>query len=136
MTAITLTPAETRRYLSGIGGRGRAATALLLLDTAAAIGFAGGLAGGVTAVADESGPLAPWLAMMLAAGLARAGCAALSIRTGAIAAYDVKHHLRHRIAGAALRQPIGRGDTGTLSAAAVDGVEALDGYVARFLPAR
>jgi ATP-binding cassette subfamily C protein CydD len=136
MTATALTPAETRRYLSGVAGRRWPATALLLLDTVAAIGFAGGLAGGVAAIAEGSTPPSPWLALMLASGLARGGCAALSARVGAHNARDAKTALRRRIAGAALRQPIGQGDTGTLTAAAIDEVEAIDGHVARFLPAR
>ena len=136
MTATALTPAETRRYLSGVAGPTQSATALLLVDTVAAIGFAGGLAGGVAVIAEGfSNPL-PWLALMLTPGLARGGCAALSARVGARNAHDAKAELRRRIVGAALRQPIGQGDTGTLTAAAIDEVEAIDGHVARFLPAR
>ncbi|EIZ80750.1 ABC transporter, CydDC cysteine exporter (CydDC-E) family, permease/ATP-binding protein CydD [Novosphingobium sp. Rr 2-17] len=117
-------------------------TTLLLLDTVGAIGFAGGIAGAIStaangAVSIEAWPrLGPWLALMLAAGLLRGVCASLSAQVGAKDAFLAKRRLRQRIVGAALRQPVGQSDTGTLTAAVVDEVEAIDGYVARFLPAR
>ena len=129
--------AKNRLYLAGIAGtRPHAATILLLFDTVAAIGFAAGLAGATAAIANGSGRLGGPMLLLLAAGLARGACAALSARTGARSARDAKATLRRRIVGAALRQPVGRGDAGTLGAATIDEVEAIDGYVARFLPAR
>lgn len=136
MTSTAPMSTSDRHYLSAITGRAHAAVILLLLDTVAAIGFAGGLAGGVAAIADGSHRLAPWLALMAASGLARGGCAALSARAGARLAHDAKIDLRRRIVSAVFRQPIGQSDTGTLTAAVIDEVEAIDGHVARFLPAR
>jgi ATP-binding cassette subfamily C protein CydD len=130
-------PAENRRYLGGIeGARSHAATTLLLLDTVAAIGFAAALARATADIASGSGWLAAPVLLLLAAGSARGACAALSVRAGARRARDAKAKLRGRIVAAALRQSVGRGDAGTLAAATIDEVEAIDGYVARFLPAR
>lgn len=119
------------------GWRNRVAAGLLVLDSVAAIGFAAGLAFGLTALPRGLGAVLPWLALGLASAGVRGVCAGLSVRIGAGAARLAKARLRDRIVRATLVLPAGtRSATGALMTAAVDNVETLDGYVARFLPAR
>ncbi|SHJ29975.1 ATP-binding cassette, subfamily C, CydD [Roseomonas rosea] len=120
------------------GGRWNGlATGLLLLDGVAAIGFAGALAGGLGALEGGMAAAWPWLALGVVSAAGRGACATLSARAGAEAARRVKTALRRRITVASLAIPAGeRPPVGSLMASAVDEVEALDGYVARFLPAR
>jgi ATP-binding cassette subfamily C protein CydD len=69
--------------------------------------------------------------------MARGGCGLLAARLGAGAARTAKSRLRDRITRTTLALPAGtRPATGALMTAAIDRVETLDGYVARFLPAR
>ncbi|MBO1073866.1 thiol reductant ABC exporter subunit CydD [Roseomonas marmotae] len=139
------TTARRRAWLrtaSREGGRWNAvASGLLCLDGLAAIGFAAALAYGLNALAavPEQGlaPLVPWLLLGLGAALARGLLGKLSIRAGAEAARRAKTALRRRVVVASLAIPPGqRPATGALLHASVDEVEALDGYLARFLPAR
>ena len=126
------------RYLATITGRGaarRAPSILLVLDALAAIGFAAGLAGAVAAVARHASAL-PWLAIVLLAGAARAMLLLLSACSGAVVARDAKRSVRARILSGVLRRPPGTSTTGQALTSIVDEVEAIDGYVARFLPAR
>ena len=119
------------------GWRNRTAAGLLVLDSVAAIGFAAGLAFGLTALPQGLPAMLPWLALGLASAGVRGACAGLSARIGAGAARLAKARLRDRIVRATLVLPAGtRPATGALMTAAVDNVETLDGYVARFLPAR
>ncbi|HTI02034.1 MAG TPA: thiol reductant ABC exporter subunit CydD [Acidisoma sp.] len=124
--------------LGKAGGRqGRTAGLLLTLDSAAAIGFAAGLAYGLTALPHGLAAAAPWLALGAASGLMRGVSGLLSLRIGAAAARAAKSRLRDRITRISFALPQGeRPQTGALMTAAVDRVETLDGYVARFLPAR
>ncbi len=130
----------SRAYLKAVvadGGGVSRSTTLLLLDTLAAIGFAAGLAGGVVAVAGGVPAMLPWAVLAAASAIGRGGCAMLAARVGAGGAYRAKTRLRRRIVDAALhRAPGSEATTGTLLSAAVDEVDAIDGYVARFLPAR
>ncbi|MDF0489308.1 thiol reductant ABC exporter subunit CydD [Sphingomonas sp. H39-1-10] len=142
MNAITSNPGLARartRWLKGVvadGGRTRESTSLLVLDTAAAIGFAAGLAGAVGAV-PSIGAMLPWAGLMALSGGARGLFAMLATRVGAAGAEQGKLRLRRRIVETALhRAPGSAATTGTLMSAAVDEVDAIDGYVARFLPAR
>ena len=142
MNAITSTPALAQartRWLKGVvadGGWARGSTTLLLLDTGAAIGFAAGLAGAVVTV-PSIGAMLPWAALMAVSGGARGTFAMLATRVGAVGAEQSKLHLRRRIVETSLnRAPGSTATTGTLMNAAVDEVDAIDGYVARFLPAR
>ncbi|MGY2736320.1 thiol reductant ABC exporter subunit CydD [Sphingomonas sp. UYP23] len=113
------------------------ATVVLLGDTLAGIGFAAGIAGGVVHVGAGWAALVPWLMLLAAAGSVRGGCALLATRIGADAAQRTKRAVRAALVTDLLaRAPGGRATTGTLLATCVDEVEALDGYVARFLPAR
>ncbi|MGW8135481.1 thiol reductant ABC exporter subunit CydD [Sphingomonas zeae] len=129
--------ARTRnRWLKDAVGRRDGAAGLLLLDTLAAIGFAAGIAGGVTAV-TEQGAVLPWASLMLGMGGLRALFASLASRRGAVEAGAVKRGQRLRAVAAMLHRKAGVPiDSGLLATQAVDAVEALDGYVARFLPAR
>ncbi|PTQ58517.1 ATP-binding cassette subfamily C protein CydD [Sphingomonas aurantiaca] len=141
MTSITKDRARvSRTYLKEVvadGGGVRTSTSLLLLDTVAAIGFAAGLAGGVVAVSSGVLAMLPWAVLAGASGIGRGACAMLAARVGARGAYRAKTRLRRRIVTAALhRLPGSDATTGTLMSAAVDEVDAIDGYVARFLPAR
>ncbi|QDX27423.1 thiol reductant ABC exporter subunit CydD [Sphingomonas suaedae] len=114
----------------------RASTVLLLGDALAAIGFAGGLALAISAL-TTGGAILPGLALALVSGLARASCAALALRAGGRSAGAVKARVRAATLLAALRRPRGGVQaTGAVIQSVVDDVEALDGHVARFLPAR
>lgn len=137
----TLTDLRASRvYLNAAladGGGTQLSTSLLLIDTVAAIAFAGGLAGGIVAVPGGVAAMLPWVALMLAAATGRGIAMLLAARIGANGARRAKLRLRRRIVDAALhRAPGSDATTGTLMNAAVDEVDAIDGYVARFLPAR
>ena len=136
MTTITddraIAKARTR-WLNEAAGRRDRAAGLLLLDTVAAIGFAGGVAGGIAAIVDGA-TIVPWALLAAGAGATRGTLAMTAVTLGAGRAAQAKRRVRQHATAAALdRTP---GDAGTLAAQIVDAVEALDGYVARFLPAR
>ncbi|MDF2495641.1 MAG: hypothetical protein K0S66_2575 [Sphingomonas sp.] len=138
-TSSTKTMARTRgRWLTAAAGKGAGrAGAVLLLDTVAAIGFAGGLAGGVVAVPHGIAAVLPWALLVAISGAARGLCAMAAARIGAAAAERAKAQVRARVIDAALHRAPGAATTmGGWITAAVDEVEALDGHVARFLPAR
>ncbi|MFC3580906.1 thiol reductant ABC exporter subunit CydD [Sphingomonas hylomeconis] len=117
--------------------RVRASTALLVADAVAGIGFAAGLAGAVVAVPEGLGAMVPGLTLLIGAGSARGLVAMLAARVGATGARTTKIALRRSLVAVLFeRMPGGAATTGTLIATAVDEVEAIDGYVARFLPAR
>jgi ATP-binding cassette subfamily C protein CydD len=139
MTTIAEAPPTAKartRWLKDMAGRGDAAAGLLLLDTLAAIGFAAGIAGGVAAVAGR-GMVWPWALLALGMGGMRGLFAMRALRLGAVRAGEVKQAQRRRVVAATLHRRAGVPiDSGSLATQAVDAVEALDGYVARFLPAR
>lgn len=140
MTSETVPTCERGRWLKAIaadgGGAGRS-TGLLLLDTVAAIGFAGGLSGAVMHVPNGTLAVLPWAVLAAGSGAARGLFAMMSARAGAAGAARAKRRLRQRVVDAALHRAPGGGTTlGGWITAAVDEVEALDGYVSRFLPAR
>ena len=134
------TPRARRQWLKTIaqgGRRGDAAAAWLMLDSVTAIGFAGGLAGAIVAVPAGAAAILPWVALVVLSGGLRGLVVMLATRTGARQAEDAKVTLRRRIVASALhRDPGAPTTTGVLMAAVVDEVDALDGYIARFLPAR
>ena len=133
----TLTSRAFLKTVVADGGGVRLSTSLLLLDSVAAIGFAAGLAGGVVAVPHGVGAMLPWVLLAGVSACGRGACAMLAARVGAGGAYRAKTRLRRRIVDAALRRAPGSdATTGTLMSAAVDEVDAIDGYVSRFLPAR
>ncbi|UIJ46301.1 thiol reductant ABC exporter subunit CydD [Sphingomonas cannabina] len=141
MQTIALEPNSARvrrhrlRELTGRTLAGRS-TILLVLDVYAAVGFAAGLAMAVPALA-EGGSAWPGVLLAIVAGVGRGACAMLAADAGADDARDLKLRLRSRMVDAILHLPPGgHRSTGELVHAAVDEVEAIDGYVARFLPAR
>ncbi len=112
----------------------RRASLLALVDGLAAIAFAAGLALSVDAIAQGLGAtsLAIWLAV---AALALAVRGVLAMATGVLgarAAANAKAALRINLAHAVFAGP--RRPAGEAATALVEGVEALDGHVARFLP--
>jgi ATP-binding cassette subfamily C protein CydD len=110
---------------------------VLTLDSLGAIGFAAALACGLQAAPGGLPAVLPWLCLGIVSTMARGGCGLAAARIGAQAARGAKARLRDRITRASLALPAGRRPaTGALMTAAVDRVETLDGYVARFLPAR
>lgn len=118
-----------------------ASASLLVADGLLAIGFAAGLAGALSRIADGAAASAiGWLALALACAVTRGIVGMLAARIGAGAAGVVKRGVRRRIVAAALGRSGGvrtADDLGrNLLSLAVDEVEAVDGYVARFLPAR
>lgn len=129
--------ASARRLLKPVAGRPpRGASIALLADTVAAIGFAAGLALAIEAL-ERGEAIWPWALLMAASGLARGVLSWMAVTSGADAARAVKAAVRPRVLGAALgRRPGGSRAGGGWIAAIVDEVEALDGHVARFLPAR
>ncbi|MGP7794481.1 thiol reductant ABC exporter subunit CydD [Sphingomonas sp. CLY1604] len=139
MTTITHDRGAARartRWLKQAAGPRDGAAGLLLLDTMAAIGFAAAIAGGVAAVARGGAPW-PWALLAIGAGASRGLFAAAALRVGARRAAAAKRGQRARvIAGALYREPGLPVDASMLAAQAIDAVEALDGHVARFLPAR
>lgn len=139
MTTIAHDAAAARmrsRWLKDAAAGRDGTPGLLLLDTLAAIGFAAGIVGGVAAVAGR-GAVLPWALLAIGMGMARGWFAMLAVRQGAARAGLVKRAQRRRVIAAALYRQAGMPmDSGQLATQAVDAVEALDGFVARFLPAR
>ncbi|MFE8107707.1 thiol reductant ABC exporter subunit CydD [Sphingomonas melonis] len=125
-----------RPLLAGLAIPSRAADGLLIGDTVAAIGFAGGLAGAVAHAGSASAAL-PWLAMASAAGLVRAGLALAYSTAAGTAGRRTTSTVRGRVIRTAFGVIPDHGSTSAdLVGAAIDEVDALDGYAARFLPAR
>ena len=141
MANATTSPDPATRYLARAtaGVRGvRISGLLLVADAVVAVGFAGGLAGALAAVVAHR-PLAGWLALAVLCAVSRGVCALLAARVGARSAGAVRAGVRRRVVAAALGRRAGAhdpGEDGGLLSLAVDEVEAIDGYVARFLPAR
>jgi ATP-binding cassette, subfamily C, bacterial CydD len=132
---------QRRSWLDAVASAGgwhrHAASAAVVLDSVGAVGFAAALGFGLAALPGGLVAVAPWLAIGLLSAMARGGCALLAARLGADAARAAKFRLRDRITRTSLGMPVGtRPATGALMTAAIDRVETLDGYVARFLPAR
>ncbi len=119
----------------GGSARGRART-FVLLDGLAAIGFAAGLAFSVDAIASQRGTLALSLSLLaiVVAGALRGWLARAAGEAGAQAAAQAKAAARADLARSVFAGP--RRPTGQAVTALVEGVEALDGHFARFLPAR
>lgn len=119
------------------GGRASATAALwLLADVPAAVAFAAGLALAVDALPRGLAAVAPWLALIALAAASRGLLARRAAETGARAAAAVKARARREAIASALGGAGGRTTGGEALSAVVEGVEALDGHVARFAPAR
>ena len=134
-----MSTAAARRPLpisTALASGGRTAELVLLADAVAAIGFVAGLAGAIV----HAGSLAaawPWLALSLAAGLLRGGLVLALAVCGAADGARTTAAARRRVVRAALAGAADGRDTSTdRVTAAIDDVDALDGYAARFLPAR
>ena len=138
MTSIAAPRRHGRTPLGDLARPSRAAAVLMIADTAAAIGFAGGLAGAVSHAGDgAAGGAGWWLMLALAAAVARAGIAWAVSGSAAAAGRGTVAAARARIVRAAFGAgPGARATSAALVGTAVDDVDALDGYGARFLPAR
>ncbi len=126
-----------REISKSAGGLGAAASAATVLDGLPAVAFVGGLAGAIGALARGNGNAAPWLALALGAALVRGTLAWCATTLGARASVRARDAMRRRVVAACL-DPSGGAPppVGEIMVAAIDGTEALDGYAARFLPAR
>ncbi|KRA76231.1 ABC transporter ATP-binding protein [Caulobacter sp. Root656] len=122
------------KTLSPAGGRAaRTAPLWLLADVPAAVAFAAGLALAVDALPRGLAAAAPWLALLALAAAARGGLAKRAAEAGALAAAGVKARARQDAVASVLG---GRVTGGEALSAVVEAVEALDGHVSRFAPAR
>lgn len=127
-----LTPARQLKAWANPRRRDLAlAQVLTVADAAPAIGFAAGIAGAVGELASGGDALAGWLALTGASLIVRSLMAQGAAMAGARAAAAVKQDLRGQVLGEIFS---GRRDGARGVSAAVEGVEALDGYVARFAP--
>jgi len=139
-TTSNIPPSAARAFLSEAlrpGARLTAwASAWLIGDTLAAVAFAAGLAGAIGGLGGGFPGVWPWLVLLAGAAMARglAGWAATGL--SAHAAQAVKSQIRRNILDAVLGARGRRAPVGEVAAAAIDEVEALDGYVVRYLPAR
>lgn len=116
---------------------GRRPVAALLLDTVAAIGFAGGIAGAVASIDRGLVAVLPWLLLIVVSAVLRGLFAMAAVRIGARGGERAKQGVRARVIDSAIHRAPGSAlTTGMLASAVVDEVDALDGYVARFMPAR
>ncbi|KQY95993.1 ABC transporter ATP-binding protein [Caulobacter sp. Root1455] len=134
--------AVARPWLKTLGKAGgtdaRTAPLWLLADVPAAIAFAAGLALALDALPRGLAAAAPWLIVLALAAAARGLLAKRAAEVGAQAAAGVKAKARGdavaSVLGGALAN--GRATGGEALSAVVEGIEALDGHVARFTPAR
>ncbi|WP_242186881.1 thiol reductant ABC exporter subunit CydD [Sphingomonas sp. CARO-RG-8B-R24-01] len=137
MTSAALPGHQPRPVLSDLARHAsRLPVLLLLIDSGGAVVFAGGIAGAVSTVAAGSAPVAGWIGLMLLGGAIRGAGTWASARVAARDAQCAKQDVRERVVAALFRPLAGNGTTGAAMTGAVDEVEAIDGYVARFLPAR
>ena len=109
------------------------ASVLTVLDIVPAAGFAAGLAMAVSTAAASLPAALPWLGLAVASLAVRGLLAQLATTAGARAARAVKGRVRRAVAADLFEGR--RSGRGAMSAA-VEGVDALDGYFARFAPAR
>ncbi len=103
-------------------------------DAVAAAGFAGGVAMSVARLDGGLAAIWPWLLLLAASAALRGLLARGVLVAGVAAAGQVKAGLR-RQAMAGLFDPLRRANEAAVNTL-VEGVEALDGYVSRFTPAR
>jgi ATP-binding cassette subfamily C protein CydD len=125
--------AATRGHATAL----RTSGLLLTGDVIGAIGFAAGLALAIANMPQGLTSAAPWLLLMVASAMSRAAIAIASAEVSARAAHELKSTARRGALAAIFAQPASaRRTTGAAMAIVVEGVEALDGYIARFLPAK
>ena len=132
--AFDLPPARRLRAWAQTARRPLAfAEALAVLDAVPAIGFAASLAGAVAQVASGEGALWPWLLLGGVSLTIRAGLGQMATLYGARAATGIKGGVRQTV----LSDLFGGRRSGPDGvSAAVEGVEALDGYFSRFAALR
>lgn len=106
---------------------------LTVLDIVPAAGFAAGLAMTVTTASASLASALPWLGLALASLVMRGLLAQLAATAGARAARAIKGKVRRDVAADLFE---GRRPGSDAITAAAEGVDALDGYFARFAPAR
>ena len=135
--AVLSSPVRPARWLREAGRPWRRLTrlaaALTVLDIVPAAGFAAGLAMAVSSVAASPVSALPWLALALVSAAGRGLLGQLAATAGARAARAVKAEVRRQAAADLFA---GRRTGAEGRAAAVEGVDALDGYYARFAPAK
>lgn len=128
--AFDLPPARRLGAWTRSGRRPLAfAQALAVLDTVPAVGFAAGLAGAVAQVASGDGAVWPWLLLAVASLTLRAGLGQMATVYGVRAAAAIKDGVRRTVLSDLFS---GRRSGSDGVSAAVEGVEALDGYFSRF----
>lgn len=129
--------AVARPWLKTLGKSGgasaRAAPLWLLADVPAAIAFAAGLALAIDALPRGLAAAAPWLVLIALSAAVRGLIARQAAQAGARAAARVKAKARQDAVASVLGRRVTGGEA---LSAVVEGVEALDGHVARFEPAR
>lgn len=125
-----------RTAVGPAAGLMRLASAAVVVDTVIAVVFAAALAGAIVRLPRGPTVFGPWLILLAATALARALCGWAALRCSAQGARIVKSNLRRRVLTAAFGALRGRALAGETAAAAIDDVEAVDGYVVRYLPAR
>ncbi|HEY1072199.1 thiol reductant ABC exporter subunit CydD [Brevundimonas sp.] len=109
------------------------ASGLVIADAIPAVGFAAGLGLAVGALPQGYSHALPGAALAVASLLARGGLTQVATVVAARAARAVKGDLRRQVLNGAFSGRLSDAETMT---ATVEGVEALDGHVSRFLPAR
>lgn len=109
------------------------ASGLVVADAIPAVGFAAGLGLAVGALPQGIGHALPGAVLAIVSLLARGLLAQCATAVGARAARAVKGDLRRQVLNGAFSGRLSDAETMT---ATVEGVEALDGHVSRFLPAR
>ena len=106
-------------------------------DSVLAIAFAWALTGALVALPGGQGAVLPWLVVLVVVACLRGAAGWAALRLAAGHARRIKRDLRRRVLEALLHARAGAGLlAGEGAAAVVDEVEALDGYVVRYLPAR
>jgi ATP-binding cassette subfamily C protein CydD len=138
MSAEILTPSfQPARWLQDAGRPwarlNTLASVLTVLDIVPAAGFAAGLAMAVSTASASLPSALPWVGLAIVSLALRGLLAQLATTAGARAAWSVKRQVRRDVAADLFEGR--RSGRGAMSAA-VEGVDALDGYFARFAPAR
>ena len=114
------------------GGR-KAADLLTVLDALPAVGFAAGLAGALSSTAGGPGSAIGWIVLALASLALRAGLAQTAAVVSTRTAAQIKQGVRRAVL---IDLFAGRRDGLEAVSAAVEGVEALNGYFTRFAALR
>lgn len=129
-----LTPSQQLTAWSRLHGGGlRTAAILTTMDALPAIGFAAGLAGAMGVMASRDGSLWPWLLLALVSLIVRAALGQAAMVAAVKTAGSLKAGIRGRVLSRIFSS--GNRDPADMTAA-VEGIEALDGYVSRFTPLR